>query len=152
MFHSSFTPWQIGTLKYLETKIEEWPSRAKLGQAGSNGAKKGLTEPNVAKRAKRGQMGSIGLLFACTHIFMRLKNHACQPRPSDKNWPSYGDFVDSKILMGLHQRRRIFFCTCQREILMLRQEASRTRCFFRSVFRTKRIDIMQHRTGKPDYI
>ena len=76
-------PWQIGTLKYLEIKIEEWPSRAKWGQSGptrpsgaewcqtesnwakrdqtgQNEAKKGLTGPNVAKRAKRGQMGSIG--------------------------------------------------------------------------------------------
>ena len=96
------TPWRIGTLKYLEVKIEEWPSRAKWGQAGpnrakwcqmvpnrvkrghtgSNGAKKGQkgpTEPKVAKRAKRGQTRPNGVIwgwfFACTHIFMRLKNH-----------------------------------------------------------------------------
>ena len=32
-------PWRIGTLKYLEIKVEEWPSRAKWGQLGPNGAK-----------------------------------------------------------------------------------------------------------------
>ena len=33
------SPWRIGTLKYLEVKIEEWPSRAKWGQLGPNDAK-----------------------------------------------------------------------------------------------------------------
>ena len=28
---------------------------------------------------------------------MKLKNHVLQPRPSDENWPSYEDYVDSKI-------------------------------------------------------
>ena len=96
------SPWRISTLKYLEMKIEEWPSRGKWGQVGpngakwcqmvpnrvkrghtgSNGAKKGQKEPterNVAKRAKWGQTWPNGVIwgwfFACTHIFMRLKNH-----------------------------------------------------------------------------
>ena len=39
MWHSSAQPaWRIGTLKYLEIKIEEGPSRAKWGQMGPNGA------------------------------------------------------------------------------------------------------------------
>ena len=81
-------------------KIEEWPSRAKRGemvpngvkqgQTGPNGAKKGLTGPNKAK------WGHMELIF-CMHAYFHE-----QPRPSDKNWPSYGDFVDSKILIGLH--------------------------------------------------
>ena len=79
-------PWRIGTLKYLEVKIEEWPSRAKWGQAGpnrakwcqmvpnrvkrghtgSNGAKKGQkgpTEPKVAKRAKWDQTRPNGVIW-----------------------------------------------------------------------------------------
>ena len=75
-----------GTLKYLEVKIEEWPSRAKWGQAGPNRAKwcqmvpnrvkrghtgsneakkgqKGPTEPNGAKRAKRGQTRPNGVIW-----------------------------------------------------------------------------------------
>ena len=51
---------RIGTLKYLEIKIEEWQSRANWGQVGSNGAKKGQ---KVAYGAKRGQMGSYGADF-----------------------------------------------------------------------------------------
>ena len=51
------TPWRIRTLKYLERKIEEWPSRAKWGQAGSNRTKWCQMVPN---RVKRGQMGSNG--------------------------------------------------------------------------------------------
>ena len=88
-------PWRIGTLKYPEVKIEEWPSRAKWGQLGSNRTKwcqmmpnrdkrgqmgsnrakrgqKQLMGPNVAKRAKRakrGQMGSNGADFLRAHIF-----------------------------------------------------------------------------------
>ena len=53
----SRSPWRIGTLKYLEIKIEEWPSRAKWGQSGPNGAKWCQMMPN---RVKRGQMGSNG--------------------------------------------------------------------------------------------
>ena len=89
-------PWRIGTLKYLEVKIEEWPSRDKWGQSGPNRAKwcqmvpngakqghtelhgvkrgqKGPTEPNGAKRAnraKRGQMGSYGADFLHARIFL----------------------------------------------------------------------------------
>ena len=48
------TPWRIGTLKYLEIKIEEWPSRAKLGQSGPNGAKRGQMVPNDAKQSQTG--------------------------------------------------------------------------------------------------
>ena len=37
---------------------------------GPNEVKKGLTGPNVAKRAKRGQMGSNGAdYFACTYFY-----------------------------------------------------------------------------------
>ena len=43
-------PWRIGTLKYLEIKIKEWP-------AGLSGAKRGQIEPNGAKW---GQMGPNG--------------------------------------------------------------------------------------------
>ena len=80
------TPWRIGTLKYLEVKIEEWPSRAKWGQAGpnrskwcqmvpngakqgqtgSNGAKKGQkgpTEPNGAQKGKWGQTRPNGVIW-----------------------------------------------------------------------------------------
>ena len=87
------TLWRIRNLMYLDMKIEEWPSRAKLGQAGpnraiwcqtgSNGAKWGqmgpkmakkcLTGPNVAKRAngaKQGQMGSYGADFLHARIFL----------------------------------------------------------------------------------
>ena len=75
-------PWRIRNLKYLEIKIEEWPNRAKLcqmvpngakqGQTGSNGAKKGQKGPTEPNGAKRGHM-----------IFMILKNHVKQPRPSE---------------------------------------------------------------------
>ena len=67
----------LSTLKYLEIKIEEWPSRDKWGQVGPNKAKKDLTGPNVAKRAKRakrGQMGSNGADFLCARIFYETKN------------------------------------------------------------------------------
>ena len=83
---SMLTPWRIGTLKYLEVKIEEWPSRAKWGQAGpnrskwcqmvpngakqgqtgSNGAKKGQkgpTEPNGAQKGKWGQTRPNGVIW-----------------------------------------------------------------------------------------
>ena len=54
------TLWRIGTLKYLEIKIEEWPSKAKRGQSGPNGAKWCQIVPN---RAKCGQMGSNGAIW-----------------------------------------------------------------------------------------
>merc|ERR1711942_274256 len=89
----TFTPWRIGTLKYLEVKIEEWPSRAKWGQAGPNRSKwcqmvqnrvkRGQTGPKRAKKglwsqtgpkrengAKRGQMGSYGADFLHARIFL----------------------------------------------------------------------------------
>ena len=90
--------WRIGTLKYLEIKVEEWPSRAKWGQAGpnrakwyqtgSNRAKRGqtgpkmtkkcFTGPNGAKRAngtKGGQMGSyyMRLIFCMQACFYEIK-------------------------------------------------------------------------------
>ena len=40
-------PWRIGTLKYNEIKIEEWPSWAKWDQSGPNGAKLGQIAPNL---------------------------------------------------------------------------------------------------------
>ena len=93
----------LHTLKYLEIKIEEWPSRAKLGQAGPSGAKWCQTESNGTRRGQKGQTRPNGAdFFAYTHIFMKLKNHVLQPSSSDKNWPNYGDFVDSNILIGLH--------------------------------------------------
>ena len=49
--------WRIGTLKYLEIKIEKWPSRAKWGQAGQDGAKLCQTGQNGAKWVKQGQTG-----------------------------------------------------------------------------------------------
>ena len=64
------TPWRIGTLKYLEIKVEEWPSRAKWGQAGPNGAKWCQFMPN---RVKRGQTGS--------QIFHRLLPGSRTPSP-----------------------------------------------------------------------
>ena len=44
-----WSPWRIGTLKYLEVKIEEWPSRAKWGRSGPNVAKWCQMMPNDAK-------------------------------------------------------------------------------------------------------
>ena len=52
------TPWRIGTLKYLEVKIEEWPSRSKLGQAGPSGAKQGQMVPYSAKWCQTGSNGA----------------------------------------------------------------------------------------------
>ena len=63
-------PWRIGTLKYLEVKIEEWPSRAKWGQAGSSRAKWGQKWPKGPNRAKRGQMGSYGADFLHARLFL----------------------------------------------------------------------------------
>ena len=53
-----YSPWGIGTLKYLEIKIEEWPSRAKWGQAGPDGAKWCQMIPNRVKRGKKGSNGA----------------------------------------------------------------------------------------------
>ena len=50
-------PWRIGTLKYLEIKIEEWPSRAKWGQSGPIRAKRGQMVPNDAKQSQTGPNG-----------------------------------------------------------------------------------------------
>ena len=54
----TISPWQIGTLKYLEIKIEEWPSRAKWGQSGPNRAKWCQMMPNRVKRGKTGSNGA----------------------------------------------------------------------------------------------
>ena len=57
---SRAAPWRIGTLKYLEMKIEKWPSRVKWGQAGAYGAKWCQTGSNKAKRGQTGQKGPYG--------------------------------------------------------------------------------------------
>merc|ERR1711942_222525 len=92
----TFTPWRIGTLKYLEVKIEEWPSRAKWGQAGPNRSKwcqmvqnrvkRGQTGPKRAygaKRGPKGQMGPneakwghMGLIF-CMHAYFYEIKKSC---------------------------------------------------------------------------
>ena len=55
MIHTlRYTPWRIRNLKYLEMKIEEWPSRAKWGQAGQNRVKWGQIGPNRAIEGKTG--------------------------------------------------------------------------------------------------
>ena len=59
----TLSPWRIRNLKYLEMKIEEWPSRVKRGQMGSNGSIKGQKGPYRPNMAKRGQMGSYGADF-----------------------------------------------------------------------------------------
>ena len=103
---NKLTPWRIGTLKYLEVKIEEWPSRAKWGQAGPNrakwcqmvpnGAKRGQTGPQGVKRgqkgpkraygAERGQKGQTGLneakwghmgLIFCMHAYFHEIKKSC---------------------------------------------------------------------------
>ena len=96
------TPWRIGTLKYLEIKIEEWPSRAKWGQSvpsgpngakwcqtKSNGAKQGQTGPNEVKMGLTGQnlakrangpneakWGQMGLIF-CVHTYFHEIKKSC---------------------------------------------------------------------------
>ena len=50
---SQFLLTKDSDLKYLEGNIEEWPSRAKWGQAGQivpNRAKQGQTGPNGVKQ------------------------------------------------------------------------------------------------------
>ena len=86
-FTLSLSPWGIGNLKYLETEIEKRPSRpsgANWGQIRPSGTKLGQTGPNRAK---------LGWFFACKNILLRWKYQVKQPRPSDKSWPSNGDFV-----------------------------------------------------------
>ena len=58
-----FSPWQIGTLKYVEIEIKKLPSEAngdKLGPMGPNGTKRDKIGPNGAKWSKRGQTGLNG--------------------------------------------------------------------------------------------
>ena len=48
-----FSPWQIGTLKYLEIEIKKWPSgdrRGKWGRIGPNGTKQDQIGPNGVKQ------------------------------------------------------------------------------------------------------
>ena len=88
------------------------PNDAKQSQTGPNGVKRGQKGP---KSALRGQMwpkgpmgpneakwGHMGLIFCMHAYFYEIKKSCLQPRLKDENWPSYGDFVDSKILIGLH--------------------------------------------------
>ena len=80
------TPWRIGTLKYLEIKIEEWPNRAKWGQSGPNGAKWCQMMPNRVKRVqtgsnglKRGQKGPYGAKLG-------QKGQTGQTKPNGVKW------------------------------------------------------------------
>ena len=57
----SCTPWQIGTLKFIEIKIEKLPIRvtqAKQGQTGPSGAKLSQIGSNGAKRGETGRNGT----------------------------------------------------------------------------------------------
>merc|ERR1712212_859118 len=79
-------PWRIGTLKYLEIKIEEWPNRAKWGQSGPNGAKWCQMMPNRVKRVqtgsnglKRGQKGPYGAKLG-------QKGQTGQTKPNGVKW------------------------------------------------------------------
>ena len=94
------TPWRIRNLKYLEMKIEEWPRRAKWGQAGpnrakwcqmvpnrvkrgqtgSNRAKNGQTVPYGAKRGQKGQRGQTrpnGVIWGCMHAYFYEIKKSC---------------------------------------------------------------------------
>ena len=98
-------------------KIEKWPSRAKWGQAGPNRAKWCQAGSNGAKKfqkvahgAKCGQKGQrcqtrpngviCGGFFTCTHIFMRLKNHICNPSPQTKIGGAMGIFLIPRFWSG----------------------------------------------------
>ena len=61
--HHRTTPWQIGTLKYLEIEIKKWPSGARRGQIGPigpNGTKRDQARPNGAKWGQTGLNGANG--------------------------------------------------------------------------------------------
>ena len=84
---NNVTPWRIRNLKYLEIEIEEWPSRAKWGQAGpnrtkwcqtgSNGAKQGQTGPKRALLGQTGPKGPTGPNEAkCGHMGLIFCMHA----------------------------------------------------------------------------
>merc|ERR1712208_260699 len=80
------SPWRIGTLKYLEIKIEEWLNRAKWGQSGPNGAKWCQMMPNRVKRGKtwpkgpngpnEAKWGQMGLIF-CMHAYFYEIKKSC---------------------------------------------------------------------------
>ena len=76
------------------------PNRTKLDQMGPNGSNRAKWGPRGQKghtglkRAIRGQMG----LIFCMHKYFYVR----KPRPSDKNWPSYGDIVIFLDIVGPH--------------------------------------------------
>ena len=84
--YMSISPWRIGTLKYLEIKIEEWPNRAKWGQSGPNGAKWCQMMPN---RVKRVQTGSNGLKQGQKGLYgakLGQKGQTGQTKPNVVKW------------------------------------------------------------------
>ena len=67
-------------LKYLETDIEKWPSRAKQGQAGPSRARQGQAGPSRPSGVHRGQAGQTGakqgqtvLIFCMQEYFYEMK-------------------------------------------------------------------------------
>ena len=80
------TPWRIGTLKYLEIKIEEWPSRAKWGQSGPNGAKWCQMMPNRVKRGKTGSNGAKRGQKEPYGAKLGQKGQTGQTRPNGVKW------------------------------------------------------------------
>ena len=86
VYEYASTPWRIGTLKYLEIKIEEWPSRANWDQSGPNRAKWCQMMPNRVTRgqtgsngAKRGQKGPYGAKCG-------QKGETGETRPNGVKW------------------------------------------------------------------
>ena len=79
-------PWRIGTLKYLEIKIEEWPSRAKWGQSGPNGAKWCQMMPNRVKRGKTGSNGAKRGQKEPYGAKLGQKGQTGQTRPNGVKW------------------------------------------------------------------
>ena len=99
------TPWRIGTfelkLKIGSRRVQIGPhqpieangTKAKWGEMGSNGAKWGKRCKLVPNGAKRGQ-------------------NVLNLRSSDKNQPSYGDFVIFWNIIGPHLKPCALSCTC----------------------------------------
>ena len=64
---------QIDTLKYLEIRIEKWPSRANLDQVRSSGAKQGLTGKILTKCGQMEPNRPNGLIFCMQAYFYERK-------------------------------------------------------------------------------
>ena len=113
----TFSPWQIGTLQYLEIEMKKWPSRDKRGQIGPNRTKWGQPGLNGAKQGKQGQTGpnrpnaakrrqmrpngvKQGRFFACRHIFMKGKIMFNNPGPQTKIGRAIGILLISEGLTG----------------------------------------------------